>query len=731
MTRRYTVFAIIFGILFGTITFPARAFRDVSDEWFAPHVQRLIAADAIDETRQFFEPNRTVTRAEFVKMLVKAFRFQLIAPEIPTYRDVSRTAWFYTFVETAKQNLIIDQKEKFHPHDTVNRAQAVTMITRALNIPQNFVAQISFSDVPENAWFRPTVASAFIRGIVRGYDDGTFRPENPVNRAETAAFISRAIDSRRTPTQAETPQNESQPFPPVNEQPNAQETPTASVNIIATDTNTDPIPTGGMLTSLISLVITNTSADELFLQHVNIRKVGIFAEEHIDGIAVLDDNDFMRGNRAQFSEGIATVNTAHDPVAIGAWDTTRIKLAVIFKRGAGSGSLSFKIETKNDIVLKNKEGVAADLSGPFPLGGQPQAVFASQNLAELKFTPLEVPRVGPDLFVEQGQLNMFISRFGITDQNNADDIELLRITLTNSGSARDDQFTNFRLLDRNNTVIAGNTKMIDGKIRFFIQMPAGSPNRGKYGGYLLRKGTDRELKVVTDVAPQSAIEERVLDLGIEKPYDIQAIGLLSATGVPLAESEFPIRHQENVLTVRAGTFAITKANQSLQGSVAIGASNIPLVTFDIEPTSEALEMKALQIAILRTVQEPLRSGTKIPRGSIRILDAAGNQLAVIDASDERLYGANTEAFSIVDGLLTGSPNGTGLLVQFGQSYEIDPDQANRIQIVINISEHATRQEKYTAIIQGYRILRGASQTPTEIQGTIDQTIATGNTISIR
>jgi S-layer homology domain len=54
--------------------------------------------------------------------------------------------------------------------------------------------QTTFSDVPSNYWAQPFIQGLAARNIVAGYPDGTFRPEQPVDRDEFAAIIRQAFD---------------------------------------------------------------------------------------------------------------------------------------------------------------------------------------------------------------------------------------------------------------------------------------------------------------------------------------------------------------------------------------------------------------------------------------------------------------------------------------------------------------------------------------------------------
>lgn len=60
-------------------------------------------------------------------------------------------------------------------------------------IPTAFAATV-FTDVDESAWYSEAVQSLTDKGIIKGYDDGTFKPSDNVNRAELAVTLNRLID---------------------------------------------------------------------------------------------------------------------------------------------------------------------------------------------------------------------------------------------------------------------------------------------------------------------------------------------------------------------------------------------------------------------------------------------------------------------------------------------------------------------------------------------------------
>jgi hypothetical protein len=78
----------------------------------------------------------------------------------------------------------------FRPGLPVIRGQMATFLMRALDLP---AGQATFSDVPADHPHAAGIGAVAAAEITTGYPDGTFRPENPVNRGQMASFLGRAL----------------------------------------------------------------------------------------------------------------------------------------------------------------------------------------------------------------------------------------------------------------------------------------------------------------------------------------------------------------------------------------------------------------------------------------------------------------------------------------------------------------------------------------------------------
>jgi uncharacterized repeat protein (TIGR01451 family)/fimbrial isopeptide formation D2 family protein len=79
----------------------------------------------------------------------------------------------------------------FQPERPITRAEIATMLTRILVLPTGVTVTVP-PDVPQNHWAYSYIAAVIFQGVMTGYPDGTFLPEQPITRAELATVMERA-----------------------------------------------------------------------------------------------------------------------------------------------------------------------------------------------------------------------------------------------------------------------------------------------------------------------------------------------------------------------------------------------------------------------------------------------------------------------------------------------------------------------------------------------------------
>jgi len=81
----------------------------------------------------------------------------------------------------------------FAPDKTVTREEFAVMLMNTLK-PQGAGAALTFTDTAKiGAWAQKAVAQAVQAGLIKGYEDGTFRPDAVLTRAEMAAMLAKAL----------------------------------------------------------------------------------------------------------------------------------------------------------------------------------------------------------------------------------------------------------------------------------------------------------------------------------------------------------------------------------------------------------------------------------------------------------------------------------------------------------------------------------------------------------
>jgi hypothetical protein len=90
-------------------------------------------------------------------------------------------------------NVVVGYEDgSFRPDNKVNRAEFLKMLYETVGM-ENVDTQFSFPDVPENEWYAKYVKEAYATGVVDGYPDGTFRPASYINFAEAMKIVANAF----------------------------------------------------------------------------------------------------------------------------------------------------------------------------------------------------------------------------------------------------------------------------------------------------------------------------------------------------------------------------------------------------------------------------------------------------------------------------------------------------------------------------------------------------------
>ena len=184
--------------LLGLINTDPLYFKDVNHSTnYSAYITRLAHLGIITGQGDTFEykPETAVNRAEILKMALNSFAndtskyaFKETMPEdyVNPFKDVNEEAWYFPYVQTAVDRGMINgySDGTFKPDQVVNKAEALKIALQS--------AHITVRDPkPGEKWYEPYMWWAFNNKI---FDIATFKPEEELTRAEAAYLIVKVIE---------------------------------------------------------------------------------------------------------------------------------------------------------------------------------------------------------------------------------------------------------------------------------------------------------------------------------------------------------------------------------------------------------------------------------------------------------------------------------------------------------------------------------------------------------
>ncbi len=135
---------------------------------------------------------RTESESTF-KIIAKGSFGEIKSPSLraQVFSDVATSHKYASAIAYLRRNDIVTgyQDGSFKPEGVLNRAEAIKILLEGNDIVLKS-ASTTFQDVPTDAWFAPYIETAFQKNIIKGYGDGSFKPGNTITRAE---FLKIAI----------------------------------------------------------------------------------------------------------------------------------------------------------------------------------------------------------------------------------------------------------------------------------------------------------------------------------------------------------------------------------------------------------------------------------------------------------------------------------------------------------------------------------------------------------
>ncbi|MCU6713041.1 InlB B-repeat-containing protein [Paenibacillus sp. J5C_2022] len=139
-----------------------------------------------------FRPDQEITRSEMAALLNRVLEADTINDAKP-FTDVAETHWAYEIITQATEMNVMQgyPDGRFKPDQSISRAEMASIIVKLIDGGSS--SNTGFLDTSGH-WAENAIKQARAADIVNGYADGTFRPDEPLTRAEAVTIINKLLD---------------------------------------------------------------------------------------------------------------------------------------------------------------------------------------------------------------------------------------------------------------------------------------------------------------------------------------------------------------------------------------------------------------------------------------------------------------------------------------------------------------------------------------------------------
>ncbi|WP_068777419.1 S8 family serine peptidase [Paenibacillus sp. FJAT-26967] len=171
-------------------------FSDIHGHWAENAIADLARDQVVGGGESYrFEPDQPITRAEAAVMLSNGFRLERIKPA--EYPDVSKSHWAYHAIAKTTLAGYMDGYEDghFRPDQPLTRMEMTRVLANAMGMAGKYRGRSPYRDVADDYWGVGILKQMALDNWIRGFPDGTYRPDVKATRAEFAALLSRFTHS--------------------------------------------------------------------------------------------------------------------------------------------------------------------------------------------------------------------------------------------------------------------------------------------------------------------------------------------------------------------------------------------------------------------------------------------------------------------------------------------------------------------------------------------------------
>ena len=196
MKRHFGKWLTAAALAVGCTVMTANAFADTDGHWAESAINKWSGEYGIIQGSDdgTFRPDKTITRGAFAGILDRFLHFQNASPA-NTFSDTVGTYWEDAILKLHASGIYLGNQGAALPSSTITRQQAVAMIGRAFRIAPETAAP-DYTDTARIAEYAMAYVGEFeARGYLTDSAAGTFRPTDPITRAELINILNNMVDT--------------------------------------------------------------------------------------------------------------------------------------------------------------------------------------------------------------------------------------------------------------------------------------------------------------------------------------------------------------------------------------------------------------------------------------------------------------------------------------------------------------------------------------------------------
>lgn len=161
-------------------------FCDIDNHWAKDTINKMARDGAIAPSENnLFNPDSTISICEFLKILIINGEFELVT---------DGKQWPDWYINTAVKNKLIEEKQFENYMSNITRIDACKILARYIGLDGVLKSKNTFKDI--NQKDKDIVLKLVNLGIINGYNDGTFKGDNYVTRAQACKLIDASYNAK-------------------------------------------------------------------------------------------------------------------------------------------------------------------------------------------------------------------------------------------------------------------------------------------------------------------------------------------------------------------------------------------------------------------------------------------------------------------------------------------------------------------------------------------------------